>query len=69
MTKREIPKAKDNELIVDLVNTYANLCVNINSPSWESRGVKRYSSHCDDLLQEMGKRGLLTKEDVDYLNK
>jgi len=65
MTKKEISKAKDNELIVDLVSTYGNLCVNINS---QSRGTKRYSLHCDDLMNELVKRGLLTAMDVAWLN-
>ena len=68
MTKKEIKKAKDNELIVEYVRTYSSLCVNLNSPSWENRGTKRYTDHCHDLEVELVARGILTEDDVKYLN-
>ena len=68
MTKQEIKKATNNELIVDYVRTYSSLCVNLNSAPWENRGTKRYEQHCHDLETEMVTRGILTEEDVQHLN-
>lgn len=64
MIKQEIKKAKDNELIVDYIDTYSILCMNQNMGG----GTKRYSQHCHDLEQEMLKRGILTEQDVKHLN-
>ena len=64
MTKPEIKKAEVNKLIVDYVRSYAGLCVNYNTGG----GVKRYAQHCNDLEAEFVKRGLLTEDDVKFLN-
>lgn len=64
MTKAEIRKAKDNELIVDYVLTFSTLCLNIN----QGGGIKRYSQHCHDLETELLSRGILNEEDIKKLN-
>lgn len=64
MTKREIPKAKDNELIVDYVRTQTLLEANLIT----GRGIKQLLAHAHDLENELVKRGLLTEADVKYLN-
>ena len=64
MTKREIKFAEHHELIVDLVRSYAGLCVNYNTGG----GTKRYAQHCEDLQAELLKRGLLTEAEVKFLN-
>ena len=64
MTKKEIKKAEDQALILDLVVSYAGLCVNYNTGG----GTKRYGQHCADLEAELLKRGLLTENGVRWLN-
>ena len=62
--KREIPKAKDNELVADYVNSYALLFYNYNT----NGGIKQLQAHCNDLEKELLKRGLLTEEQVKFFN-
>lgn len=64
MTKKEIKKAEDHAVIVDLVWSYARLCVNYNT----GRGVKRYQQHLDDLIVELKNRGLLSEWGAKRLN-
>ena len=64
MTKKEIAKAKDSELIVDYVLTYSKLVLNTNL----KLGINRYSKHCADLECEMLKRKMLTEDDIKRLN-
>lgn len=64
MKKSEIKKATNNELIVDYIQSYSSLCLNINA----GRGTKQYSNHCSDLEKELVSRGLLTENDVRTLN-
>lgn len=64
MRKAEIKAAKDNELIVEYVQTYSLLMLNTNL----QMGTKRHEKHCQDLETELVKRGLLTEEDVKHLN-
>lgn len=64
MKKTEIRNAKDNDLIVEYVISYSNLCVNFNL----QMGVKKLSQHCADLEKELLARGLLTIDDVKRLN-
>lgn len=64
MRKNEIKKAKDNELIVDLVLSFGIWCRNVNL----GLGEKRLGSHCKDLEEELLKRGVLTEEDVRLLH-
>ena len=63
MTKKEIAKAKDNEIILDMIRTYSTLCVNENL----HLGTKQLSKHCKDLETEMLKRGILTESDIKRL--
>ena len=60
MRKREIPKAKDNDLITEYVSSYATLLLNYNS----SRRIIQAEKHCKDLEVELLKRGILTEENV-----
>ena len=65
MRKTEIKKAKDNELVLEYVETYSLLLLNYNL----GKGIKQLKSHFDDLSKEMVKRGILTLEDVEKLNQ
>ena len=65
MRKTEIARAKDNELIVDYVRSYGLYLRNMNL----GLGEKRLANHCADLEKELVKRGILTKENIDALNK
>lgn len=65
MKKSEIKKVTNNELIVEYVRTYSLRDVN-----WLSgRAIKRLSGQCKDLERELIARGILTTEDVIYLNR
>ena len=64
MTKAEIKKAQNHELIVDYVRSYSSLMYNYNCGG----GVKMLEKHCNDLEMELLKRGLLTEAEVKYLN-
>lgn len=64
MTKAEIPKAKDNELITEYVSSYALLLVKFNL----DRGTAKAEKHCKDLEKELLKRGILTEENIRTLN-
>lgn len=64
MTKQEIKKAKDNELIVDYVQT-----VSLRDSNYVlGRGTERADKHAHDLEIELVNRGLLTEDDVRLLN-
>jgi hypothetical protein len=65
MDRAAIKKSDSGELIVEYVITYANLVYNINTGC----GTKRYSQHCQDLEEELLKRGVLTQENIDILRK
>lgn len=65
MRKNEMKKAKDNELIVDLVLSYGFLCRNMNL----GLGEKRLANHCTDLENELLMRGILTEEDIKALRE
>ncbi len=64
MTKGEIKKAPNNELIVDYVHAYAIFTENY----LHGGGLKRLGQHLQDLETELVARGLLTEEDVKHLN-
>ena len=64
MTKLEIKKANDSELIYDYILTYSTLVCNINL----QMGTKRYQKHLEDLNAEMLKREILTPEQIANLN-
>lgn len=60
MKKSEIKKAKDNELIVDLVETNQLWATNM----YTHHATQRLEQHFHDLAEELVKRGILTQEDV-----
>ena len=64
MTKKDLKECASNVLIVDAINTYANLIFNYNV----GRGIKQYDKHFRDCCEEMIKRGLITEEDAKHLN-
>jgi hypothetical protein len=64
MKKNEIAKAKDSELVYEYVQKYSSLCLNYNL----GRATKQLQIHCNNLEEELVKRGLLTEEDVAKLN-
>ena len=64
MTKQEVKKCTDNELIKESLHTYGFLLQN-----WTlRRGVKQLEKHWKDCADEMVKRNILTEEDVKQLN-
>lgn len=63
MTKQAMKKAKDNELMFDYIQSYSILMLNLNS----DRGTRQIEKHCNDLEEEIVKRGLLTEEQVKRL--
>lgn len=65
MTKQELLKTKDNELIAESINTYARLLVNDRC----RMGTKLLEKHWKDCTDELLKRNLLTQSDVDWLNR
>lgn len=64
MRKSELKTAPDNEIILDLVQSYATACLNYNL----DRGTKAIEKHLQDLNAEVLRRGLLTPEQVKKLN-
>ena len=63
MRKADIPKAADNELIFEFVNSYAQLSINLNIGG----GTKQLSALCAELGNELVKRQLMTQEQIDRL--
>ena len=64
MTKSEIKKSLNNELVFEYVNSYSQLMCNYNL----NRGTDRLQKHCNDLEEELLKRELLTAEQIKQLN-
>ena len=63
MTKTEIKNATSNKLIIELVDTYSVIvCKN-------GYRCKTESKKLNDIANELLNRELLTKEDIEYLNK
>lgn len=60
MRKREIKKAKDNEIIVDYISSNISWHLNYNS----GKSVDQLGKHCHDLEEEIIKRGILTSDDI-----
>lgn len=65
MRKIDFCKATDNEIIVEYVKSYSSLCLNQNL----RLGTKQLSRHCADLEIELLARKILTKDDIEVLNK
>lgn len=64
MRKNEIKNSKDNALITDYVRSYSKLVLNMNL----GMGVNQIGKHCDDLENELLRRGILTSDDIKILN-
>lgn len=65
MTKQELKKTTNNELIRESIGTYGSLLQN-----WcLQRGVKQLEKHWNDCCDELLKRELLTNDDVRHLNR
>lgn len=64
MTAKELKTAQDSEVILDYIRTYANFVCNLNM----NRGIKQSGKHLKDLDVEMLRRGILTEEQVKFLN-
>ena len=65
MRKVDFCKATDNEIIVEYIKSYSSLCLNENL----HLGTKQLSKHCADLEIELLSRKILTKNDIEALNK
>jgi hypothetical protein len=65
MRKNEMAKAGLNELIVDYVRSYGLYLRNMNL----GLGEKRLGKHCEDLENELLRRGILSETDIAALRK
>lgn len=63
MTKTEIKNATNNKLIMELVNKYAIII------SKNGARCKTEDKIVNDVAKELLNRGLLTEQDIEYLNK
>lgn len=64
MTKIEMKTADDSQIIVDYIKSYSLFCTN----DCLCRGTKAVSKHLKDLDAEMLKRGILSQDQINYLN-
>lgn len=65
MNKKEIKKVTNSGLITAYVTAYS-----LRDANWlQGRGVERLNKQCKVLEAELVARGLLTEEDVEYLNR
>ena len=60
MRKADIPKAANNELIVEYVDTYSSYLLNYN----DGRGIKQLEARLTALEAELMKRQILTRDDI-----
>lgn len=65
MTKTEIKKAADNEIIYRYIKAYSSFSVNLNLGG----KTKSLEKELANLDEEMLSRGILTKEQIENLNK
>ena len=65
MTKTEINKAADNEIIYRYIKAYSSFSVNLNLGG----KTKSLEKELVNLDEEMLSRGILTKEQIENLNK
>ena len=65
MTKQEVKKSNDRELIVEYVKSYRDYDVNF----FLRRGTKQLAKHVKDLEDEIVARGILTATDIEELNR
>lgn len=64
MTKKELLTAQDSEIIVDYIKSYCLECMNTNFGG----PTKALAKHLAHLDAEMLRRGLLTQDQIDFLN-
>jgi len=64
MTKQEMKKAADNEIIMEFVSYREMFVLAVNT----SGKIKAVSKHLEALDDEMLRRGLLTQAQIDRLN-
>ena len=64
MTKQEVKKSSDNELITEAIWTYGRLLQNFIA----RRGTAQLEKHWNDCAGELVKRNLITENDVKWLN-
>lgn len=64
MKKSEIKRSKDNDLLVDYINSIVIFNLNYNS----GRSIKQLEKHCVDLEKEIISRGILTECDIQKVN-
>lgn len=65
MDRKAQKMALDSEIIVDYVTSYAWHMTNYNL----GRGTERLAKHLRDLEEQLLKRGILTPEQIEYLNR
>ena len=65
MTKTEIKKAADNEIIYRYIKAYSSSSVNLNLGGKITKSLEKELA---DLDAEMLRRGLLTEEQIRRLN-
>lgn len=65
MTKREIRNADTGALITETIHTYGLIMRNCVS----DRGTKQLNSHFDDCCNELINRGLITNDNIEFLNR
>ena len=65
MTKTEMKKAVDNEIIFRYIKAYSSFTLNLNLGG----KTKSLEKELADLDAEMLSRGILTEEQVENLNK
>ena len=64
MTKAELKKATDNEVIFEMIQVYADWCYR----SFLGSGFNAVRKHLDSIEAEILKRGILTQKQIDHLN-
>lgn len=64
MTRVEMKTADDSQIIVDYIKSYSLFCTN----DCLGRGTKAVCKHLQDLDAEMLKRGILSQDQINYLN-
>ncbi len=62
MTKTEAKKSENNELIIGLVDNYTRIVIK------NGQRCKTENKNLNIIANELLNRGLLTQEDIDYLN-
>lgn len=64
MRKSEIKKSKDNDLIVEYIDSIVSFHLNYNS----GKAIGQIEKHCADLEKEIIFRRILTEDDIKKVN-